>query len=232
MPGAYFSKQSPFQEEKPQGALRLVGVPANGFVSTGVPKQGASFQTGRHASGTPEGTRTPYLLLRRQLLYPDELLAHLERVMGIEPTPTAWKAVVLAVILHPRFSRFYISHRILSQISALVKAFFRIFRSFLKIRHLRAIFDSCTGRNAPCFFGRSVRRRHGAEAGREDAPFRGRNACPAAWGRSVFSGKFPAAYTEDTPRTASKARRTGRSTSRFPPRPAARTQTAKRSPSS
>ena len=26
----------------------------------------------------------------------------LERVMGIEPTPTAWKAVVLAVILHPQ----------------------------------------------------------------------------------------------------------------------------------
>ena len=76
MPGAYFSKQSPFQEEKPQGALRLVGVPANGFVSTGVPKQGASFQTGIHASGTPEGTRTPDLLLRRQLLYPAELLAH------------------------------------------------------------------------------------------------------------------------------------------------------------
>ena len=152
--------------------------------------------------------------------------------MGIEPTPTAWKAVVLAVILHPRFSRFYISHRILSQISALVKAFFRIFRSFLKIRHLRAIFDSCTGRNASCFFGRSVRHRHGAEAGREDAPFRGRNACPAVWGRSVFSGQFPAAYTEDTPRTASKARRTGRSTSRFPPQPAARTQTARRPPSS
>ena len=51
--------------------------------------------------GTPEGTRTPHLLLRRQLLYPDELPAHMERVMGIEPTPTAWKAVVLAVILHP-----------------------------------------------------------------------------------------------------------------------------------
>ena len=53
-------------------------------------------------NGTPEGTRTPHLLLRRQLLYPDELLAHMERVMGIEPTPTAWKAVVLAVILHPQ----------------------------------------------------------------------------------------------------------------------------------
>ncbi len=39
MPGAYFSKQSPFQEEKPQGALRLVGVPANGSVSSGVPKR-------------------------------------------------------------------------------------------------------------------------------------------------------------------------------------------------
>ena len=51
--------------------------------------------------GTPEGTRTPDLLLRRQLLYPAELLARMERVMGVEPTPTAWKAVVLAVILHP-----------------------------------------------------------------------------------------------------------------------------------
>ena len=27
--------------------------------------------------GTPEGTRTPDLLLRRQLLYPPELLAHM-----------------------------------------------------------------------------------------------------------------------------------------------------------
>ena len=52
--------------------------------------------------GTPGGTRTPDLLLRRQLLYPAELLARMERVMGIEPTPTAWKAVVLAVILHPQ----------------------------------------------------------------------------------------------------------------------------------
>ena len=28
-------------------------------------------------NGTPEGTRTPGLLLRRQLLYPAELLAHI-----------------------------------------------------------------------------------------------------------------------------------------------------------
>ncbi len=45
--------------------------------------------------GTPEGTRTPDLLLRRQLLYPAELLAYMERVMGIEPTRPAWKAGVL-----------------------------------------------------------------------------------------------------------------------------------------
>ena len=34
-------------------------------------------------------------LLRRQLLYPAELKAHLERVMGIEPTRPAWKAGIL-----------------------------------------------------------------------------------------------------------------------------------------
>ena len=43
----------------------------------------------------PKGTRTPDLLLRRQLLYPAELLAHMEQVMGIEPTHPAWKASVL-----------------------------------------------------------------------------------------------------------------------------------------
>ena len=70
-----------------------------------------------HHIGAPKGTRTPGLLLRRQLLYPAELLARvrgipfgprcifpfgesafsgaLERVMGIEPTRPAWKAGVL-----------------------------------------------------------------------------------------------------------------------------------------
>ena len=46
-------------------------------------------------SGTPEGTRTPDPLLRRQLLYPPELQARMERVMGIEPTRPAWKAGIL-----------------------------------------------------------------------------------------------------------------------------------------
>ena len=33
----------------------------------------------RRVNGTPGGTRTPGLLLRRQLLYPPELLAHISR---------------------------------------------------------------------------------------------------------------------------------------------------------
>ena len=48
-----------------------------------------------NGTGTPEGTRTPGPLLRRQLLYPPELQAHMERVMGIEPTRPAWKAGIL-----------------------------------------------------------------------------------------------------------------------------------------
>ena len=41
------------------------------------------------------GIRTPDPRLRRPLLYPTELLTHIKRVMGIEPTYPAWKAGVL-----------------------------------------------------------------------------------------------------------------------------------------
>ena len=68
--------------------------------------RGNGTQSVSSDAGTPRGIRTPDLLLRRQLLYPAELLAHidaatqlpkqiLERVMGIEPTYPAWKAGVL-----------------------------------------------------------------------------------------------------------------------------------------
>ena len=90
MPVAFFRAASPFPRG---GAVRRT--PIGGVHSTAATPI-------HHSAGTPEGTRTPHLLLRRQLLYPDELLARMERVMGIEPTPTAWKAVVLAVILHPQ----------------------------------------------------------------------------------------------------------------------------------
>ena len=56
----------------------------------------SQLRQSHHIYGVPWGTRTPDLLLRRQLLYPTELKAHaLERVMGIEPTRPAWKAGIL-----------------------------------------------------------------------------------------------------------------------------------------
>ena len=59
-----------------------------------------------HHIGAPKGTRTPGPLLRRQLLYPPELQAHMERVMGIEPTRPAWKAGVLP-LNYTRICRIY-----------------------------------------------------------------------------------------------------------------------------
>ena len=54
-----------------------------------------------HHIDAPEGTRTPGPLLRRQLLYPPELLAQiLEQVTGIEPASPAWKAGALTIVLH------------------------------------------------------------------------------------------------------------------------------------
>ena len=51
--------------------------------------------------GTPEGSRTPGLLLRRQVLYPTELLARiLEQVTRIELASPAWKAGALTIVLH------------------------------------------------------------------------------------------------------------------------------------
>ena len=49
--------------------------------------------------GVPEGSRTPDTRLRRAVLYPAELQAHnlkkMERVKGIEPSRSAWKAGAL-----------------------------------------------------------------------------------------------------------------------------------------
>ena len=47
-------------------------------------------------NGAPEGSRTPGTRIRSPLLYPTELQAHvMERVEGIEPSRSAWKAEVL-----------------------------------------------------------------------------------------------------------------------------------------
>ena len=58
-------------------------------------RSGRSGPSALRAYGVGDGTRTPDPLLRRQLLYPPELQALMERVMGIEPTRPAWKAGIL-----------------------------------------------------------------------------------------------------------------------------------------
>lgn len=64
------------------------------FVTTKKKKPWKSLH-GCVLNGDPGGIRTPDPRLRRPLLYPTELLNHLERAMGIEPTTSAWKAEVL-----------------------------------------------------------------------------------------------------------------------------------------
>ena len=49
--------------------------------------------------------------------------------MGIEPTPTAWKAVVLAVILHPQVTDI-VSYSIVTYRAPVVKKFLLYLRHF------------------------------------------------------------------------------------------------------
>ena len=56
-------------------------------------------------AGTPEGTRTPDLLLRRQLLYPTELLAHIGAGDGNRTHATSLEGWGSAIELHPRNPR-------------------------------------------------------------------------------------------------------------------------------
>ena len=79
----------------------------------------------RRLFGAPEEIRTPDTRLRRPLLYPTELQAHIkrsfilprgkktvERVMGIGPTRPAWKAGILPLN--------YTRNSLISRINALV----------------------------------------------------------------------------------------------------------------
>ena len=75
-------------------------------------------------NGAPWGIRTLDLLLRRQLLYPTELKAHLERVMGIEPTRPAWKAGILP-LNYTRGSPLAICSAIIPQTEGFVKGFLK-----------------------------------------------------------------------------------------------------------
>ena len=85
-------------------------------------------------NGTPEGIRTPGLLLRRQLLYPTELLAHMERVTRIELASPAWKAGALAIVLYPQIpSERIVSLSIISHKPFLVNNLFLFSKIFLSM---------------------------------------------------------------------------------------------------
>ena len=102
----------------------------------------------RHLFGAPEEIRTPDTRLRRPLLYPTELQAHIdnakdrivERVMGIGPTRPAWKAGILP-LNYTRIHRTSPSYRqrlyIIALFLLIVKSFSpffpKKFKKFLKI---------------------------------------------------------------------------------------------------
>ena len=97
----------------------------------------------RHLFGAPEEIRTPDTRLRRPLLYPTELQAHVddavdrivERVMGIGPTRPAWKAGILP-LNYTRIHRTSPSHRqrlyIIALINKIVKQFSLVFQKKIK----------------------------------------------------------------------------------------------------
>ena len=103
----------------------------------------------KSVNGAPEGSRTPDTRLRRPLLYPTELLAHttpislkgLERVRGIEPTHSAWKAEILPL----NYTRMDFPHKartIILSIVFFVNGFFHFLAFFLQIVLFRAFPDS------------------------------------------------------------------------------------------
>ena len=60
-----------------------------------------SYKNTRH--GTPEGTRTPDLLIRSQSLYPTELLAHTHFSQTPEYSTTSLKKMQVLFSLFPTF---------------------------------------------------------------------------------------------------------------------------------
>ena len=115
----------------------------------------------RHINGAPEEIRTPDTRLRRPLLYPTELQAHvqrlftrsrlrllvakMERVMGIGPTRPAWKAGILPLNYTRIRQRLYI----VAKFDDNVKCFFGIFTTFSKksASSAAAVFRTQPGKN-------------------------------------------------------------------------------------
>ena len=139
-----------------------------------------------HHIGAPEGTRTPGPLLRRQMLYPAELQAHirafarrkknLERVMGIEPTQPAWKAGVLPLNYTRIFSYLRCTHPvtptakiIIAQPCISVKGFPDFFSKNRPRRRYAAY--TVNGRTLYILYRRSEERRVGKECRSRWSPY-------------------------------------------------------------
>ena len=93
------ARSSP-REQQSTGLLHLNGSSPIGLLRTcnfrGTPNL-------RNKTGTPGGTRTPDLLLRRQLLYPAELLAHLNGAGdGNRTRVSSLEGWCSTIELHPR----------------------------------------------------------------------------------------------------------------------------------
>src|SRR5690625_5011099 len=86
-------------------------------------------------SNVPGAIRTPDRRLRRPLLYPAELLGQkMERVKGIEPSTSAWKAGVLPLNYTRKFLFVFFNARTIICIFSLFvnkKYYFFIFNLFL-----------------------------------------------------------------------------------------------------
>ena len=79
-------------------------------------------------NGTPEGIRTPGLLLRRQLLYPPELQAHIGAGDGNRTHATSLEGWSSTIELHPQkeLSVLDVSLRIITYNPFVCQLFFNI----------------------------------------------------------------------------------------------------------
>ena len=88
-PNTIFSLFPRFTKSKPSEAGLILRRTSSGASELSSPRGSETMRSLRGRVGTPRGIRTPDLLLRRQLLYPAELLAH-KRLTKAQRAPSGW----------------------------------------------------------------------------------------------------------------------------------------------
>ena len=98
-------------------------------------------QKGKNRNGTPEGTRTPDPLLRRQLLYPPELQTHIGAGDGNRTHATSLEGWNSTIELHPhQLATLRVSLHMIAQIGLSVNLFSSIKTIFLRFFTLLPLF--------------------------------------------------------------------------------------------